>query len=229
MDKKLISFIFVAAVFVFAATAVLIQRASREAAPVPVQPAPAAAPAKSAQTYSNSQYSFFFHYPDPFILAGPQDNPIPYVVNNYFIRHGAVVVSAAIPKSTYVGTNFQSAFITFAVDSVTANNENCKEYTDYQTTNDPANELGYRSLPMVQTRTVGETIYYYAELADAVAGTRSMTRIYHLLKNKICYEASLNLFTTNIANYDPGQVTAVDEMAVWQRLENVLATLKFSP
>jgi hypothetical protein len=184
-------------------------------------------PTPSLKTYTNDKYHFSFEYPKELTLFDGQDGHMPWAIQEYFPRFGHAVISVELPNDSYPQTNFGSAFATFSGDSVIGNERDCARYTDFQHSENTANPLGYRSLPMTETRTVGGVKYYYADMGGAAAGTRSDTRIYHVLRNGMYYEVSLNLFTANIDNYEPGTVTAVDEAAVWQRLEAVMATIKY--
>ncbi|MDQ5952238.1 MAG: hypothetical protein QG626_365 [Patescibacteria group bacterium] len=130
-----------------------------------------------------------------------------------------VIATFKLDESDYGGTNLAGAWVTVAVTQ--NNNENaCAQSFD-----------GLTTLALTATRTQHDITWYeFADgwIAEGAAGTKFETRTFHTINNGNCYEVLLHLATTNIGNYDPGTVAAVDEGTLRAQLQSIFQTFTFT-
>lgn len=191
--------------------------------PMPsLSPSPAESPnAADWKTYRDNANGFEFKYPPAFtVYKGDMPD---YSIGSFLKEHlsvgssAMVNVSAAISRNSYPYTNFQAASVAIAFDPTIANISECRQFMKQGTLQN-----------MSETKTVNGTTFYTDTAGGAAAGTLTTTKVYHALHNETCYEVDLTLITSNIGNYPAGTVEAVDETAVWNTLENILTTFKFT-
>jgi hypothetical protein len=168
------------------------------------------------KTYKNDYYGFRFQYPPDFVVHPAGDSSLIYQTD-YFKKQERVVVTVGIPENAFHGTNFVQGYVTVAVNTTIAHWPECQEFLDRGNVKQ-----------LKEKQIVNGITFYTAAISGVAAGTLSQTKIFHTLHDEKCYELSLNLFTTNVANYEPGMVEVVDENKVWGQLESILSTFKFT-
>jgi hypothetical protein len=152
------------------------------------------------RTYHNSEHDFALVYDKNYILDESG------AAANFFRNPGETLVSIAVPKSVYPDTNFGSAILAVAVQEESSEGP-CERASS--------------------TKTINGTVFYKSETDGAAAGTAYKTELYRVFQNESCFEVSLTVGTANIANFEPGAVTEINETHVWHRLHSVLETFKF--
>lgn len=169
------------------------------------------------KVYRNNQHGFEFKYPNDFSLSQGADTQLS--VGEFFEGSGNALATVSLAKEAYPATNFSRAFLTVSVSEDAKIEEKCRLIQ---------REGEEKPTQMTEIQYVDSIKFYKAEISGAAAGTLAENRVYHTFHNNLCYEVSLNLFTTNIAKYDPGTVNEVDKSMVWPRLEGILGTFKFT-
>ncbi|HTL39831.1 MAG TPA: hypothetical protein VL306_03410 [Methylomirabilota bacterium] len=165
-------------------------------------------------TYTNDKYALQIQYPktDEFVLSSKDS-----AVENFFRTNGQSLASISLPQTAYPKTNFGSARVNIAVREGTFV-ENCIYYFNGSTT---SNTLDGSAI-------VNRNPAFTTEFTDAAAGTQYETHLYHIPHNNICYEISLTVGTGNIDNYPAGTVSEVNKADVWNKLNSILNTFKFT-
>ncbi|MEK7183175.1 MAG: hypothetical protein AAB776_00925 [Patescibacteria group bacterium] len=189
------------------------------------KPEPAPTPEESTnwQTYTNNDFGFSLQYPDDFnsSTGDSSDYPVGSMLVNEDEQQGSVPVIATVVlnESDYANTNLAGAWITAAVLEDTTEAD-CKTMVDGR---------GVVELTSTDTQD-GITWYEHADgwSSGAADGTKFDTRVFHTFKDDRCYEVSLHLATSNIGNYEPGAVTAVDEGALRAQLQGLAHTFQFT-
>lgn len=171
------------------------------------------------KTYQNEAYAFSLQYPDLY-TAAPGDNSA-YPVGSSLLTDDSetapVLASIKLDRSNYPNTNFAGAWVTMAIaPNQTAST--CGIASD-----------GTNNTPLEATQEFQNIVWSESGwTAEAAAGTKFEYRIFHSLRNSTCYEVALHLATSNIGNYDPGTVTAVDENALRAQLQSIFHTFQFT-
>jgi hypothetical protein len=173
------------------------------------------------KVYQDRADFFEFKYPNNFILRNG-DHP-DYPTGSFFPPHGgptdlptSITLVLVLPQNTYPGTNFQSAWFSIALEL--SDSEYCQLFKNHN---------NIEKLP--QSQTINGIKWYKGATGSAATGTGFEHRIYHTLHdNQMCYEVGLNLATANMGNYEPGTVKAFNETEVWNKLESILSTFKFT-
>ncbi len=176
------------------------------------------------ETYTSEEFGYLFKYPTDFALYH-SDHP-DYPTGSFFLQHTdpeslagypvAISSTVAFPEGVYPDTNFKTAYVSVAVDPTIANLPDCRKYAAHGDIKE-----------MSEEKEINGITFYTGTNSGAAAGTLSKTRIYHALHEEKCYELNLNLFTGNIASYEPGTVEEIDEYEVWKELEDIASTFGF--
>lgn len=174
------------------------------------------------QTYKNENLGLEFKYPQEFTLK-QSDHPH-YKTGSFLEVHqsGAEVWSSDVVVSVrldnaYLGTNFQSAWLTVAYDSDIADLSNCQELH---------RNRGVEK--MTDSQVVNRVTWYKGETSGVAAGTYVKSKVHHTFHNDMCYEVTLHLSIANIGNFDPTSgIKEVDESVVWVKLGSIFSTFKF--
>jgi hypothetical protein len=185
-------------------------------APAPVAPS---TPAETTTTPAAFIYQYFpygisFEIPEGWGFAKAD---APYNEFADSTKGEDSFVRLQLPKETYPGTNFGNADLGLSAVYV-ASLEECLAYpgSDSQSVFD-----------IKQSTVLSGITYYTSTSTGAAAGNIYDSKNYRTYQNQFCFSAAETLHTSNIGNYDPGTVTAVDEDAVWARLDAILQTVKF--
>ena len=85
----------------------------------------------------------------------------------------------------------------------------------------------FADIDSTKNTTLNGITYYTGATNGAGAGNYYDSKIYRTYRGTNCISIMETVHTMNIENYEPGTVTAVDESAVWSRLEAILQTVSF--
>jgi hypothetical protein len=204
--------------------------------------------------YADKSYGVTFEYPRRYAIetgdAATQlvsGNAIPM----NFVQPGGVALAAVeLPETNYINTDFSSAFFNVSVNkSVSA--EQCSQFavpSPKSTMTESAGattEVAKQEAPTVDTQPAPKSENVKAEddslksklligdmelrATEAVSGEgtrQSDSKFFHVYQNGACYEFALNV-TTDAS--EEGLVKHVDRDRVFNRLEQILATVKINP
>jgi hypothetical protein len=178
---------------------------SNENNQTPPPPPPAVTP--TTQTYTNATYGFTFEYLKEMKFVTPT---YPNLQDK--------IVQMQISKDQYPGTNFGDA--AFAVSAQSA-----KSLADCLKLSPPENGDGFKTKV-----NINGVDFYMTASSGAGAGNLYESKIYRTVKspNGACIELNETLHTGNISNYPEGSVTQVNKTNVWNKLDSVLNTFKFT-
>lgn len=174
--------------------------------PANVQPPvaiPTPVPTETLQTYTYLPYNFEFKYPKDFVFGAPQ--------------YGALeekIVELTIPNTAYQGTNFGDASFTVSA-TYPEKSEDC-----FNPIIQRVSDGGEALFNDIQYTTWTET--------GAAAGNLYVEKVYRTMHDKFCFELRETMHTSNIGNYDPGTVTEIDEKPLWEKLDAVVSSFKFT-
>jgi len=223
--------------------------------PAPKKPVQRRKPA--TVNYADKSYGVTFEYPRRYAIetgdAASQlvsSNPIPM----NFVQPGGVALAAVeLPETNYINTDFSSAFFNVSVNK-TLSEDQCNQFAvpsprmEAKSDSAPATtEVAKQDTPKSDAQPVAGGDSSSVKPADdslksklligdmelrateAVSGegTRhSDSKFFHMYQNGACYEFALNV-TTNAS--EEGLVKHVDRDKVFNRLEQILATVKINP
>lgn len=198
MKNKLLGYIFIFAIFAATVSTIYYLLVSSS---VPDGFFPSFHQAQKSQTYKNTQYGFQFSYAKAYELdpSGSQAN--------FFKNEAKSLVSVSVPQSLYPKTNFGSANLGVAVQQKSVESS---------------------CLKASETEEINGTLFHRSEVDGAAAGTHYQTKIYRVFRNPDCFEVSLTVGIANIGNFEPGAVLEVDENDIWNKLDQLLKTFKFT-
>lgn len=169
-------------------------------APVVVVPS---TPVETLETYTYLPYNFEFKYSDDFVFGSPQYGGL-----------DEKIVELMISGSAYPATNFGDAAFT-----VSANYPKKPE--------DCFNPIIQRVSDEGEEVINGINFTKWTEIG-AAAGNHYEERVYRTMHESLCLELRETMHTTNIGNYDPGTVTEIDEKPIWDILEAVASSFRFT-
>ncbi|HXJ86400.1 MAG TPA: hypothetical protein VMS18_06260 [Candidatus Binatia bacterium] len=227
--------------------------AQAESKPAPRKPVLHKKPA--TVNYTDKTYGVTFEYPRRYAIETGdaaseliQTNPVPM---NFVAPGGVALAAVELPETGFLNTDFSSAFFNVSVHkNLTADQCNefavpqPKEVTKSETTvpstdmakQDSASKPDAQSASSTETKTSSETANSRLILGDmelrateAVTGEgtrQSDSKYFHVYQNGACYEFTLNVTTDASAE---GLVKHVDRDRVFNRLEQILATVKINP
>jgi hypothetical protein len=197
------------------------------AALTPPAPDTKAVPKKHARkksstvTYTNPAYGVSFRYPRTYALKTGEEPHLDLSglgpVETGFVQPGGVTVAAVeMPRNSYPGSEFSSAFFSVSVNpSLTA--EECAQFS-FATPDSPDG-------PLTTANKVKVGAIEFDQLEDAMK--LFDTKYYHVFENGACYEFSLGLGITDDAA--EAGVANINFDNVFDRLERILATVKIEP
>lgn len=158
------------------------------------------------ETYKNGTYNFQFQYPPEFYFVAPAGY-------SNLGQDSEQIVQIQSDNKNFPGTNL--ADYAFTVSNQ-YNYADCLKSVNNKT-------------PLMQTKQINGIIFYQDATTGAAAGNLYDAQIYRTVRDNWCYELTLTVHTGNIANYPEGTVTEVDKNKVFDILNQVLATFKFTP
>jgi membrane-bound inhibitor of C-type lysozyme len=156
--------------------------------------------------FASSEYGFSLRYPPGYTVDGG------YVYQGLGPGHDITGVSFTIPASMTTGTNL-STDTRLSVETL-PDASACTADLFL-----PAGASTPTSL------TENGTEYSVASLQDAGAGNLYEEKVYALVGTSPCLAVRYFIHSTNIANYDPGTVTAFDEAALTAEFDAIRKTL----
>ena len=175
-------------------------------------------------TYTEPSYGISFRYPKSYILKTDDEKKLDLSelgpIETNFIQPGGVTVAAIeMPRSSYPGTDFTSAFFSVSVNSALTKDQ-CQQFAipkNEHTENGPG-------VP-VKVKLGGTDFAMVNNFGDSVKKEPRM-KYFHHFENGNCYEFSLGLGTVddNVAGLKP-----VNRSLVFGKLEQILASVKVQP
>ncbi len=156
------------------------------------------------QAYRNASYNFEFQYPSEFEFVQPE----------YFSLREPIV-QLSLPKEQYPKTNFGDAG--FAVSySASKNQKECLDASFIE-----------KNKSFDRQQVIDGETFYVTAATGAAAGNIYQSRIFRIFKDHLCFEIQQTVHTSNIGNYTPGAVSAVDQAPIWTKLDVILFSFKF--
>jgi len=175
-------------------------------------------------TYTEPSYGVSFRYPKSYILKTDEEQELQLAelgpVQTDFIQPGGVTVAAIeMPRSSYPGTDFTSAFFRVTVNS-SLSKDQCQQFAVTKSEH-AENELGVPA----QVK-LGGTDFTMVENFGDSAKKEPRMKYFHHFENGNCYEFGMGLGTVddNVAGLKP-----VNRSLVFGKLEQILASVKLQP
>ena len=198
--------------------------------------------------YTDKTYGLTFEYPRRYAIETGdaaselvQTNPVPM----NFVQSGGVTLAAVeLPETGFINTDFSSAFFNVSVHK-TLTADQCSEFavpqskpvaastevaksdaqptasTDQAKSSTPASDASPNSKLML-----GDMELRGTEAVTGEGTRQSDSKYFHIYQNGACYEFALNVTTDASAE---GLVKHVDRDKVFNRLEQILSTVKINP
>lgn len=201
-------------------------------APAAAATSPTPAPAKKTHkkrpaatvTYNDANSGVWFRYPRKYeLMSGDKAQPVFADMGaapmNFVQPGGAVVATVAVPRNSYPGTDFTSAFFNVNVNR-SLSEEECSHFAFVDTRNPDGEPVDAEKVK------VGSKDMEMTSDFSASAVKQAEAQYYHSYENGACYEFVLGLGT---AGYGVEGVEPVDRGEVFARLEKILATVKIQP
>ena len=177
--------------------------------------------ATSWPTFVEENYNFSLKYPPDYrlIFGDASEYPIgsSLLTNPSPPTTAPVLLTVLLDRAGYDHTNLAGAWITVAVTPSTP--EDCQ--TTFNGTDLTTLGISHAFNDVLWSESANGWV------AEGAAGTIFQSKIFHTFNVEQCYEAVLHIATTNIYNYDPGTVVAVDENALRTQLQEILRTFQF--
>ena len=175
-------------------------------------------------TYTEPAYGLSFRYPKNYILKTGDQPQLDLAgigpVQTDFVQPGGVTVAVIeLPRSSYPGTDFTSAFFSVSVSSGLSAST-CEQFA-FPKNEHPENEPGSVS----KVKIAGVDYAMVEDVGDSAKKQPPM-KYFHHFENGNCYEFSMGLGTVddNQAGLKP-----VNRSLVFGKLEQILATVKVQP
>ena len=175
-------------------------------------------------TYTEPSYGVSFRYPKSYILKTGDEQELQLSelgpVQTDFIQPGGVTVAAIeMPRSSYPGTDFTSAFFSVSVNS-SLSKDQCQQFAITKS-EQAENELGVPA-----NVKLGGTDFTMVENFGDSAKKEPRMKYFHHFENGNCYEFGMGLGTVddNVAGLKP-----VNRSLVFGKLEQILASVKLQP
>jgi hypothetical protein len=175
-------------------------------------------------TYTEPSYGVSFRYPKSYILKTDDEQELRISelgsVQTDFIQAGGVTVAAIeMPRSSYPGTDFTSAFFSVSVNS-SLSKDQCQQFAFPKGAHNE-NEAGVPA----KVKLGGTDFTMVEDFGDSAKKEPRMKHFHHF-ENGNCYEFSMGLGTVddNVAGLKP-----VNRSLVFGKLEQILASVKVQP
>jgi hypothetical protein len=169
----------------------------------------------SPVSVKNTTYGFTFQYGSEFVVRPEVKSDS--IDEAFFIAVGKPLHALALGQNVFPKSNLGQAFLTIATSDEIKKESECKQFSEDS-----------NPKPLTGTLTINGVTWYTGNVIGAAAGTQVRTKIYHAFKNNRCFEISTRTFISNIANYEPGAVTAVDESAIQKKFDTIINSLAFT-
>lgn len=171
----------------------------------------------STVTYSDQTYGVSFRYPRGYSLKSGHDIDSASVPMDFVQPGGVTTVSVEVPKESYPGTDFASAFFRVNVNKSLTEAE-CAQFAV------PQPLLPGQDAVQPSQMALGGMEMKEIEDLSSEATSQADTKYYHLFQNGACYEFALSLATQDTG--DDETLTPVNRQKVFQHLGTILATVK---
>ena len=175
-------------------------------------------------TYTDPANGVSFKYPKNYILKTGDQPQLDLAglgpIKTDFVQPGGVTVAAIeVPRSSYPGTDFTSAYFGVSVNS-SLSQEQCEQFAF------PKSERPESEPPAVSKVKIAGNEYAMLEDLGGSDKQESHTKYFHRFENGACYEFSMGLGTVddNLAGLKP-----VNRSLVFGRMEQMLASVKMQP
>jgi hypothetical protein len=175
-------------------------------------------------SFTDPNYGLSFKYPKNYILKTGDEPQLDLAglgpAKTDFVQRGGVAVAAIeLPRSSYPGTDFTSAYFGVSVNS-TLSQAQCEQFA-FPKSEHPENEPG-----TVSKVKIAGTDYAMVEDQGGSDKQESHLKYFHHFENGNCYEFSMGLGTLddNIAGLKP-----VNRSLVFGRMQQMLASVKLQP
>ncbi len=198
--------------------------------------------------YTDKTYGLTFEYPRRYAIetgSAATDLLASNLIPMNFVQPGGVALAAVeLPETSFANTDFSSAFFNVSIHK-TLTADQCTEFAVPQPkVATPASSTESASAPAATPDAPAQSASTQHELApnsklmlgdlelratEAVSGEgtrQSDSKYFHVFQNGACYEFALNV--TTVASND-GVMKHVDRDKVFDRLEEILATVKINP
>jgi hypothetical protein len=186
-------------------------------------------------TYTDRTYGVSFAYPRRYALETGNaatelisGGPVPM----NFVQAGGVALAAVeLPETSFPGTDLSSAFFNVSVHKdLTA--ELCQEFSVPQSTAPGSADSSAKgdASQSASKLMLGDMEMQGTEAVTGEGTRQSDAKYFHIFQNGACYEFALNV--TTIAPVVQANVQGgkhVDREKVFNRLEQILATVKINP
>lgn len=136
-----------------------------------------------------------------------------FTVGTFFGTPAPTLASVALDAELFRGTNARHAFVTWSIQD-DASSDQCAMVI---------REGSMSGTAMTDGPTIGGIPFREGRTDGAAAGTHVASRILHTELYGRCYEIGMHLVSSNIGNFEPGAVIAVDELRIFALLERVAA------
>lgn len=201
----------------------------------PVKPKKVVKKRPSTVAYNDTNYGISLQYPRKYTLKSGEkaklnSDGIEYPVN--FVQPGGVTIAAIeLPGSSYLGTDFYSAFLNVNVNR-NLTSEQCELFaepavpgsestaiTPEQPQGEPQSQVTQKdeAVSSIKVRIHGTD---FSEVENSVE--KSDTKYFHTFRNGSCYEFALGLQTAEAVD----GIEPVNRDDVFAKLEKILATVK---
>jgi hypothetical protein len=183
----------------------------------------------SASTYTNSTFGISFQYPKYGYLMEGDEVALELddlgLLGMNFVRPGGTAISVVeLPRKSYAGTDFNSAFFNVSVNPKLSADE-CEQFASVETDDSVINPSA------TSKKRVGATEFQAVEGFPQKANNQADVKYYHVFQNGSCYEFALGLETVEEATPDKIKpaVKQVDRNEVFRKLNWILSTVKIQP
>jgi hypothetical protein len=158
------------------------------------------------QVYKNSQYNLEFTYPTSFSFTSSSYGTL-----------SDQIVQITLPKESYPKTNFDDAGF-YVSSQFTKTLAQCLKANDIAST-------GFKETAFV---TINGEKFYTSTAIGAGAGNLYESKLYRTYRDHFCFEVGETIHTSNIMNYPSGTVTEIDKKPIWNMLDGILQSFKFT-
>jgi hypothetical protein len=177
-------------------------------------------------TFTDPINGISFRYPKTYVLKTGSEPSLDVsgmgpLQMNFVQPGGSTVAAIELPRNSYPGTDFNSAFFSVSVNPELTEAE-CGQFA-FPLTLHPENEPGSPSKAKIGGHEFSMTEEFGAS-DKAVAGEKQPTvKYYHRFENGNCYEFALGVSVTAQNGDD---VKPVNNAKVFSKLEQIMATVK---
>jgi hypothetical protein len=173
-------------------------------------------------TFADPINGISFRYPKTYVLKTGNESSLDLagmgpLQMNFTQAGGSTVAAVELPKNSYPGTNFSSAFFGVAVNPELSETE-CSQFA-FPITLHPENEPGTPS----KAKIGGNEFSMVEEFNSDKSEKDPNRKYYHRYENGNCYEFTMGVSTMASTSDD---VKPVNHQQVFKKLEQIMATVK---